>query len=69
MLLKLNYRFINFLNHYKTTYDITEASTVQCTQGCNIIQKVWGPDICCLSNLQRPLLHWTRCFKKYLNKS
>ena len=32
MLLKLNYRFINFSIIIKL--QITEANTVQCTQGC-----------------------------------
>ena len=41
MLLKSNYRFINFSIIIKL--DITEASTVrvQCTQGCIVNQKVW----------------------------
>ena len=29
-----------FLSHWKL--HITEASTVQCTQGCSVNQKVWG---------------------------
>ena len=55
MLLKLNYQIINFLTIIKL--HITEASIVQCTQGCSVNQKVRGPNICChcLSNLQRPL--------------
>ena len=40
MLLKLNYRFINFSIIIKL--NITEASTVQCTQRCSVDQKVWG---------------------------
>ena len=38
MLLKLNYQFINFSIIIKL--HITEASTVQCTQGCSVNQKV-----------------------------
>ena len=41
MLLKLNYRFINF--SIIITLHITEASSAQCTQGCSVNQKVWGP--------------------------
>ena len=42
MLLKSNYRFINFSIIIKL--HITEASTVQCTQGCSVNQKVWSPN-------------------------
>ena len=60
MLLKLTYRFINFSIIIKLYMHITEASTVQCTQGCSVNQKVWGPNICyhCLSNLQKLLLQF-----------
>ena len=38
MLLKLNYRFINF--SIILIIHLTEASTVQCTQGYSVNQKV-----------------------------
>ena len=47
MLLKLNYQFINFKIIIK--FYITQVSTVQCTQGCNVNQNVLGINIslCC----------------------
>ena len=41
MLLNINYLFINFSIIIKLY--IIEASTLQCTQGCSINKKVWGP--------------------------
>ena len=41
MLIKLNYRFINFSIIIKL--HITKASTVQCKQRCIVNQNFWGP--------------------------